>query len=171
MKYLYLLPLLIPLAACATLDEDQCRAADWQAIGEADGANGRTPDYLEKHARACNKFGIAPIRAKWEKGRQAGLPRYCQPFRAWKEGADGHELSPVCPVNDLPELEHENFRGLTYYRIGRDISDAESDIDSINRALSELAADDPARTVLYNQRTRLRLEILHLRAQRARYRY
>ena len=170
MKYLALL-LLLPLAACATLSEDQCRAADWEAIGKADGANGRTPDWIEKHARACNQYGIAPVRSDWEKGRQQGLPLYCRPARAWEEGADGHRLSPVCPAEDLAGLERANFRGLTYHRIGQDIAEAEREISRINSLLASLPADDPQRASLIAERASLRLDIAMSRAERALYRY
>ena len=170
MKYFSFIPLLV-LAACATLSEDQCRNADWEAIGREDGANGRTPDFIEKHAKACNQYGIAPVRAEWEKGRQAGLPLYCQPARAWEEGADGHRLSPVCPATGLEELERANFRGLTYHRIGQDIDEAEREITRINAEIASLAPDDPARVLLASERARLRLEITMLRAERALYRY
>lgn len=171
MRHLALLLLLIPLAGCATLSEDQCRAADWQAIGRQDGSNGRTPDYIEKHARACNQYGVAPVRSEWEKGRQQDLPLYCRPARAWEEGADGRRLSPVCPAKDLPQLERANFRGLTYHRIGQDISEAEREIGRINAALSGLPADAPDRAALISERASLRLDIAMSRAERALYRY
>ena len=124
MRYLVLLPLLA-LAACATLSEEQCRQGDWHAIGQADGANGRTPDYLAKHAKACADYGIAPDAALWEKGRRQDLPLYCRPARAWDEGADGRRLSPVCPPEGLAELQRANRDGLIYHRIGEDIAEAE----------------------------------------------
>jgi hypothetical protein len=170
MKYFALL-LFLPLAACATLSEDQCRAADWEAIGRSDGANGRTPDWIEKHARACNQYGIAPVRATWEKGRQQGLPLYCTPHRAWEEGADGRRLSPVCPASKTPELQRVNHRGLTWHRIGQDIAEANREISRINAALGDLPDGDGARAALVSERAFLRLEIVSLRAERSLYRY
>jgi hypothetical protein len=170
MRYLALLPLLA-LAACATLSEDQCRQGDWQAIGQADGANGRTPDYLAKHAKACADFGIVPDAALWEKGRRQGLPLYCRPARAWDEGADGRRLSPVCPPEELAELQRANRDGLIYHRIGEDIAEAEREIGRITAELASLPADDPSRSALFAERASLRLEIVTLRAERALYRY
>lgn len=170
MRYLVLL-LLIPLAGCATLSEDQCRQGDWQAIGRADGAEGRTPDYLEKHAKACDDYGIQPDAARWEQGRQQGLPLYCRPASAWDEGADGHRLSPVCPVAGLDALERANRRGLTFHRIGQDIEEAEREIGRINSRIASLTPEDPDRVFLYNERAMLRLEIVSLRAERALYRF
>lgn len=170
MRHLALL-LLIPLAGCATLSEDQCLKADWEAIGQADGAKGRTPDFIDQHARACNQYGVAPIRSEWEAGRQQGLPLYCRPANAWQEGADGHRLSPVCPAEGLALLQRANDRGLTYHRIGQDMAEAEREIDRIGAELAALPADDPSRAALIHDRAALRLDIVMLRAERALYRY
>ena len=163
--------LFLALAACATLSEDQCRNADWQEIGRQDGTNGRTPDFIEQHAKACNHYGIAPVRAEWEKGRQQGLPLYCRPARAWEDGADGRRLSPVCPKDQLAELERANFRGLSYHRIGQDIAEAEREISRINAEIASLAPGDPTVPALISERASLRLEIVMLRAERSLYRY
>ncbi|MBT8416956.1 MAG: DUF2799 domain-containing protein [Silicimonas sp.] len=171
MKHLLAVILLVPLVGCATLSEDQCRNADWETIGKRDGSNGRLPDWIEKHAHACNQYGIAPVRATWEKGRQQGLPLYCTPSRAWEEGADGKRLSPVCPADNLSELRRLNQRGLVYHRIGRDIEEAAREIDRINATISDLPASDSARASLASERASLRLEILTLRAERSLYRY
>ena len=170
MRYLAIL-LLLPLAACATLSEDQCREGDWYAIGLNDGADGRSPDFIRNHAKACADYGVMPDRSLWEKGRQEGLALYCRPSRAWKEGARGRHLKPVCPPEIVPRLERANWRGLTYHRIGEDINDAERDISQINSELANLPADDPARGSLLSRRAYLRLQIVTLRAQRAHYRY
>ena len=169
----YLLPLLAPflLAACATLSEDQCRAGDWRAIGQSDGADGRTADFITQHAKACNKIGIAPVRATWEKGRQEGLKLYCRPRNAYEVGAKGKHLSDVCPAEGLAQLERANARGLTWHRIGQDITEAQNDIRAINSELASLAADDPSRSALISERSFLRLDILTLRAQRNQFRY
>lgn len=163
--------LFLALAACATLSEDQCLNANWQEIGRQDGTNGRTSDFIEQHAKACNQYGIAPVRAEWEKGRQQGLPLYCRPARAWEEGADGRRLSPVCPKDQLAELERAHFRGLTYHRIGQDIAEAEREISRINAEIASLAPADPMLPALISERASLRLEIVMLRAERSLYRY
>lgn len=171
MKYLLLLLTLLALAACATLSEDQCRAGDWRAIGQNDGSNGRDADFILQHAKACNKIGVLPVRAEWEDGRQEGLKLYCRPRRAYDEGAKGRTLKPVCPFANLARLERANARGLDWYRIGRDISEAQNEIDRINTQLSQLAADDPTRSALIADRSSLRLEIITLRTRRGFYRY
>lgn len=159
------------LSACATLSEDECRAGDWTAIGYEDGTRGKTPDYVEKHRKACEPFGIVPDVKAWLSGREKGLPLYCTPRNVWEEGADGHKLSPVCPAEDLEVLERQNWRGLTYYRIGQDIAEAEREISRINSELASLPPGAPGRSALISEISLLRLEILSLRAERLHYRY
>lgn len=171
MRYLFLLTALALLAACATLDENQCRAGNWYDIGLNDGANGRSNDYIFEHAKACNEFGIAPKAAPWRKGRTEGLKQYCTVSNAYRIGQRGQHLNSVCSGENLSRLERANDRGLRWHDIERRIRDAEREISDINARLANMAADDPARTSLISQRSFLRLDILTLRAQQGRYRF
>ncbi|MEK6216095.1 MAG: DUF2799 domain-containing protein [Boseongicola sp.] len=161
---------LLGLAACATLSEDACREGDWSQVGFRDGTNGRSADFIDQHAKACSRYEIAVNQLKWEAGRQEGLKRYCTTSNVYREGANGRRLKSVCPIELQDRLEVANDRGLIWHDIGQDISSVEREIRSINRLLSTLAADDPSRGSLLSQRARLRLEILHLRTRRIRYR-
>lgn len=168
MRYLlFCLPLLI-LAACATLSEDECRAGNWYAIGKEDGTAGRNSSFIHQHAKACADYGIAPDRSVWERGRRDGLPLYCTPSNAFHEGRSGKHLSPVCPASQLAVLERENQRGLHLNQVEQEISSIESEIRAINSELSHLPSDDPSRTALLSERSFLRLDLLHLRTERAR---
>lgn len=171
MRILFVLAALALLSACATLSEDECRSGNWRDIGVADGADGREPDHLARHAKACADYGIAPDAAAWEEGRKAGLPLYCRPERAWREGADGRRLTSVCAGPGLRELERANQRGLTYHRIGQDIGEAERQISRINSLFGNPALAPEDRSALLAERASLRLEIASLRAERLIYRY
>ena len=162
-------PLML-LAACATLSEDQCEAGNWYEIGRSDGANGRKDDFILQHAKACNDYGIKPIASEWRKGRADGLPLYCTPERAYREGTGGKHLSPVCPAQDLARLERANQRGLTYNRIRQEMREIQNRISALNAEIAALPADDPARSGLISERSFLRLDLLTLRTELARYR-
>lgn len=159
------------LTGCATLSEGECRSGDWRSIGVEDGAEGRTPSYLGKHAQACAEYGITPDRMAWEAGRQEGLPFYCTPANAWEEGSDGKRLSPVCPADDLLRLQDANRRGLIYNRLVRDMREVEREIDRINDVLITEGPDGTNYAGLIAERAYLRLEILTLRTQALNYRY
>lgn len=169
MRFLLLtLPMLF-LASCATLSENECRSGDWEAIGREDGTDGRREDFILQHAKACNEFGIRPNKTEWMRGRAEGLKLYCTPAKAFSEGRRGKILSPVCPASSLATLQRANERGLRVNRIEQEIREIENEIRSINSELASLPADDPSRSSLISERSFLRLDLLTLRTERARY--
>ena len=171
MRIIALAIIILPplLAACATLDEGECRTGNWQNIGENDGIAGRSASFISNHAEACAEYGIRPDIKEWEKGRRAGLKFYCTPQRAFTLGRKGRHLSPVCPADQIERLNHENQRGFRLFHIEREIDQIEDEIDSINLALSRLPLGDPRRASLISERAILRLDLWSLRAERARY--
>lgn len=169
MRYALSLAALLFLSACATLSENECRAGDWYSIGRQDGADGRREDFILQHAKACNEFGVRPNKTEWLRGRAEGLKLYCTPAKAFEEGRRGKILSPVCPAASLATLQRANERGLRLNRIEQEIREIENEIRSINSELASLPADDPSRGSLISERSFLRLELLTLRTERARY--
>jgi hypothetical protein len=125
-------PLLL-LGGCATLNEDQCRAGDWNGIGYTDGANGYTPGRFGDHVKACEKFGILPDQSLYLQGRERGLPVYCTLERGFLTGRRGNSYQGVCPAPLEP-------RFLSGYADGRVVWDAQQRIDraesDINNAQS-----------------------------------
>lgn len=171
MRFLAATLLLVLLAGCATLSENECRSGNWYEIGREDGAEGRKSDFILQHAKACNEFGIQPSGPEWRRGREEGLKLYCTPRSAYRVGQRGRHLSPVCPAAKMAELERANAEGLMYHRIEQEIAEIQRDISQINAEIARLPADDPSRGSLISERGFLRLELLSLRTERARYRY
>lgn len=166
--YVFSVPLLLLLAACATLDETACTGGDWFAIGERDGAAGRDQSYITNHAKACAKHGIAPNQTDWERGRNEGLKLYCTPERAFENGSRGRRLNLVCPSEGLDTLIRANRRGLDLHEVNEEIDEIEDDIEDINDKLLAMDTEDPNRASLARERSQLRLDLLRLRARRAR---
>jgi len=160
---------LLVLQACATLDEDACRGGDWFGIGLRDGADGRAPDFVQKHAKACADYGIAPDVPLWAEGRTEGLRTYCTIDNAYDEGRSGTRLKDVCQAYDIVALQRANTRGLNWFDITRDINQALSRIREIDSLLATLSDGDTTRSGLISERASLRLEILRLRSRRVRY--
>ncbi len=105
---------LTALAGCATLDEDECRNADWFSIGLEDGARGYPASHISQHRKACAKYGIAPDFATYEQGRQKGLEEYCTPRNGYARGNAGKRYNGSCPKH----LEAAYIRALNQ---GRDV--------------------------------------------------
>lgn len=119
------------LAGCATLNEAECRSADWHAIGYEDGLQGRPAARLADHRKACAKHGVPPDPAAYDAGRDAGLQRYCQPHSGYWAGLEGAAYHGVCPAPLRDAF-------LPAYDYGRGIHAIEADARGEQGALDRL---------------------------------
>jgi hypothetical protein len=85
------------VAGCATLDEGECRTANWQDLGTRDGMAGYTASRLDEHRKACAEYGIRPDQDRYLAGRDLGLRQYCVFDNAVREGLAGRTYQNVCP--------------------------------------------------------------------------
>lgn len=157
--------LLALLAGCASLDKDECRTADWYAIGLEDGARGRAVERLGDHRRACAKHNVTPNAERYLAGRHEGLKAFCTADRGYSEGRAGRAYAAGCP---------EPFAGqfLSAYQRGRELHDLHRQLDSVQ---SEIARTKKALTDgIPNPRSRAaeleRLEALTREAQQLEFR-
>lgn len=116
---LCLLSLILGLSACASLSEDECRVGDWQGIGYGDGTRGRMVTYFAEHVQSCSKLGIYPSQEQWLRGREQGLQHYCRADNAYRLGKSEYAFNPVCPPQQLDELNHAYRTGREYARINK----------------------------------------------------
>lgn len=142
MRALLSLASLTLLAACASISEEACRAGDWRGIGQQDGARGRGLDYVQNHAEACGKIGIAPDIALWTEGRDQGLPLYCTPRNAFETGKRGHRLNAVCQSFDTATLDRANAQGQRYHEVGQDIAAVQREINERDYRITQLLAGE-----------------------------
>src|SRR4051794_9705249 len=89
---------LLALAACASMDRNQCVSADWYAVGLEDGARGRAVERLGDHRRACAEYRVAPDTARYLAGRNEGLKSFCTYERGFSEGRGGNSYAAACPA-------------------------------------------------------------------------
>ena len=117
------------LVACGTLSKEECLTADWDAIGERDGAAGYAPQSrLAGHAKACAKAGVSPDQVLWRAGFERGLTRYCTPQSGLHAGESGGSYNNVCPVATEAEF-------LAAFNVGKAAHRARSDLDRAKRAV------------------------------------
>lgn len=157
------------LAACSTLDETECKTADWYQIGYEDGTNGKASSHFSRHVKACQKHGVMPKRAPWEEGRNDGLRIFCVPERAYQIGRNGGRFPAVCTAQESIEMRPAYDWGQSYYDFARRIAELESDIDDRNDAIDSLEdPDDPiiGTYLLYNFQDRQEIRRLKRRQER-----
>ncbi|GAB2899491.1 hypothetical protein GCM10027180_31870 [Microbulbifer echini] len=125
-----LITLILLSAGCATMSEDECHMADWQALGYEDGAQGRGLDYMGKRRESCAKYAIQLNASAYRGGRDEGLVLFCTELRGFSEGRAGENYNGVCPA----DLEGLFLRG---YETGRDLFTAQSAVQELEAAIHD----------------------------------
>jgi hypothetical protein len=124
-----LFAVLLLLSGCATMNEKECRSANWYSIGFEDGAKGRPVGYIGRHREACAEYGISPNAQGYQEGWDKGLRRYCTPPNGYRAGLHGQSVSVQCPPEQRAAF-HEA------YAYGKRIHLAEADLDALEREMS-----------------------------------
>ncbi|MFL6547409.1 MAG: DUF2799 domain-containing protein [Povalibacter sp.] len=125
------------LTGCATLSENECRGADWQAIGYRDGSNGHDAGRLASHTEACAEYGIAPDQKEYEIGRLRGLEMFCTSEKGIQVGRQGGSYSGVCPVDIEPEFLRGYDLGRQMYDVDQYLSRLHQDIEQTQHQLDQ----------------------------------
>ncbi len=120
------------LAGCASMNEDECRTADWTQVGYLDGIDGRPEQRFADHQKACAKHGITADLQAYRQGRIRGVRSYCVPETGFREGLEGARYEGVCP----PDLAAD-FQAA--YEDGRRIYDLREEVEAISRRMTRLA--------------------------------
>ncbi len=125
------------LAGCASLDRDECRNADWYAIGLEDGARGRALERLGDHRRACAAHGVAPQAERYMAGRSEGLKSFCTYQQGYAQGRAGHGNAGACPRELAAGFAAGYERGRELYQLQRRLDEVHKEIARIKNALKE----------------------------------
>jgi hypothetical protein len=98
MRRMPLTLLLAALSGCAGMDADECRTADWRAIGYEDGVEGQSAAYFGTRRKACAEHGVSADFDAWLAGRAEGVAHFCRPQNGYQLGVQGRPDPGVCPV-------------------------------------------------------------------------
>ena len=137
------------VSGCASMGEDECRVADWRAIGYEDGVSGIAASHIGERREACAKHGVTPNFAAYQQGRDEGLREYCTPASGYRLGRNGRSLAAVCPS----ELQGD-FRDA--YKSGREIHQAAAVVRSTKSNLRRKKRErDEVRSSLTSKTSKL----------------
>jgi Protein of unknown function (DUF2799) len=98
MRRMPLTILLAALGGCAGMDADECRTADWRAVGYEDGVEGKSAAYFGTRRKACAEHGVQADFDAYLAGRAEGVAHFCRPQNGYHLGTQGHRDPGVCPV-------------------------------------------------------------------------
>jgi hypothetical protein len=119
------------------MDKDECRTADWRAIGLEDGAQGRTLDRLGDHRKACAKHNVTPDTDRYIAGRTEGLMSYCTPDNGYRVGRSGEPYRGVCPELKIAGFTAAYNRGRELYTLHARLASVEREIGTLKASLKE----------------------------------
>lgn len=153
---------LVLLSGCATLNEKECRSANWHQLGVRDGQQGETADLLEKHREACKKFAVQPEESQYISGRATGLKEYCRYNNAFRLGLDGISYKGTCPSDVDLKFRRYNDAALEISRINSQINVVNGQISKEERELAKAdnRKDRRELNVLNTKRDRLRNDLI-----------
>jgi hypothetical protein len=153
---------LVLLSGCATLNEKECRSADWYQLGMRDGQRGDVENLLDKHREACKKFAVQPEENQYFSGRKEGLKEYCRYNNAFRLGLDGVSYKGTCPSDIDMKFRRYNDAALEISRINSQINVVNGQISKEERELAKADNHKDRRelNVLNTKRDRLRNELI-----------
>lgn len=143
-------------SSCATLDENQCRAVDWNTLGTKDGEQGRSADYIGQHRKACERHKLPVDEQSWRSGWERGIRAYCTPENGLFVGRGGQSYTNSCPTELKAGFEEA-------YRVARTLRDAESRLSRVRDQVEQLMkAEASAKT--REEAAKIRQQIAERRA-------
>lgn len=163
-----LLAVALLLTGCATLSETECRQADWETLGEADGALGYPPERLAQHREACAEYGIVPDAEAWARGRMAGLDRLCTVAGGIAHGRAGRGYDGVCPEGYEQDFYEGYQVGRRIHEVRTELEQTEEDIDQLEFELRRGDLDENRRQLLYFRYTEIERDQRSLRRELSR---
>jgi hypothetical protein len=128
----------ILLAGCASMSENECLYADWQAIGFEDGAVGMPSSAVTSRRQACAKAGVTPDMAAYLAGRDQGLTEYCTPGNAFRVGENGAGYAGVCARHNEASFLDQYRAGARLYLLRDKLRSAEFALRQANEDLSSV---------------------------------
>lgn len=155
--------LLVVLTACATMQEDECRTADWREVGLRDGLAGLPSSTLASYHDACSKHGIVPDSDLYREGRAEGLTGYCVLENAAAEGLAGRRYKNVCPVGVDRSFRQLNDAGYAVFTVREQMDDVYRKINSLENELADDDTTEERRTAIRDELRKLDRQIGRLR--------
>jgi hypothetical protein len=119
------------------MSADECRVADWQALGYRDGAAGTSLDKYADREKSCVKKGFQAQFDPYMAGRQEGLRNFCQPERGFRAALDGYSYAGVCPMQLEAEFLDGYNDGRAAYQAKQAVANIENDINSLRYKLDD----------------------------------
>lgn len=130
-----ILPALLILQSCATMDKSQCLTADWRTIGFEDGAKGKPETEISTYRQDCADHGVTPDLNAYRLGHRQGSENYCTQRNGFDVGMRGGSYQGSC-VADLAEPFLSGYRdGQELFSLQQAVANASTSIDRLHQQI------------------------------------
>lgn len=96
-SWLFVTAFVLLTSACASLDQEMCAKANWEAIGRHDGRDGLA-DQSRAIKERCADAGVSMNRADYLRGYRSGLAAFCSKENGKYLGLQGARYDRQCPI-------------------------------------------------------------------------
>lgn len=169
MRRLPLTVLLFAFGGCAGMDSEECRTADWRAIGYEDGVQGQSAAYFGTRRKACAEHGVTADFDGYMAGRAEGLAHFCRPQNGYNLGVQGQHYAGVCPIELETAFLSAHADGYGLYersaaldRIGKKLHYSQRRAKEIEYLLAERTALLISPDLLATERATVAIELKQL---------
>lgn len=138
---LILLAGLLWLQGCATLDRDECQAADWRLIGYQDGVAGKSTAVIGSYREDCAEYAVVPDLDSYRAGHAQGLLEFCTAENGYRLGENGRACPVICPSHLEQEFRTAWQQGRAIYEARTAVKETHVLIHERRRALYYLEED------------------------------
>ena len=135
------------LAGCASMNDDQCRRADWYDQGRRDGLGGENDRRIDEHFKACAKAAVVPDAPRWRAGWREGARQYCVPSKAWAEGAKNTSYNGTCREFDEASFLRWHRLGVDVYRTRQERDKGRTEITTLETQLKKAEKEEERKTL------------------------
>jgi hypothetical protein len=163
----------LALGGCAGMGSEECRTADWRAIGYEDGVQGQSAAYFGTRRTACAGHGVTADFDAYLAGRAQGVAHFCRPQNGYQLGVQGQPYAGVCPAELEPSFvaAHADGYGLyeraaTLERIRKRLYHSRERAKGIEHRLAESTALLMAPDLVTGERASLVVELKQLSEER-----
>lgn len=135
----FLLMSAVLLSGCATMSEEQCRGANWAALGQSDARDGDMPEFGADRVKSCTEKGIPGNFAEWKRGWEIGRREVCTPGNAISWAQRSSDYKPgFCPPDLEPAFLSIYAPARERYVFEKRIRDLQFQIDEKSRRLEDV---------------------------------
>lgn len=160
------------LTSCETMSREECKVADWRALGYSDGVGG-THRFAERQ-ESCARRGFGADLDAYLVGNVEGIRRYCVPYNGFQRGLNGSAYNGFCPDDLDPLFMEAHSAGYRAWTVLSALQTAEAEVSRLegrrNQADEDIRVNEDAlrAATTDDERARLRNEIGRLNDERRR---